>query len=76
MGTEESIFTILMHNHGDIISQFSIEGNGLVWPFFEELKSGSVIKKIINQDYLDACYRLGDLYKDFCSSIFIIAKKK
>jgi hypothetical protein len=33
-------------------------------------------KKIINQDYLDACYRLGDLYKDFCSSIFIIAKKK
>lgn len=49
MGTEESIFTILMHNHGDIISQFMIEGNGLVWPFFEELKSGSIVKKIVNK---------------------------
>ena len=36
----------------------------------------AVKKKIINQNYLDACYELGNLYKDFCSSIFIIAKKK
>jgi SAM-dependent methyltransferase len=50
MGTEESIFTILMHNHSDIISQYSIEGNGLVWPFFEELKSSSITKKIVNRE--------------------------
>ena len=33
-------------------------------------------KKIIDQNYLDACYELGNLYNNFCSSIFIIAKKK
>jgi hypothetical protein len=33
-------------------------------------------KKIIDQNYLDACYELGNLYNNFFSSIFIIAKKK
>jgi hypothetical protein len=50
MGTEESIFTILMHNHGDIISQYMIEDNGLVWPFFEDLKNGEVMKKVVNNE--------------------------
>lgn len=50
MGTEESIFTILMHNHGNIISQYMIESNGLVWPFFEDLKNGEVMKKVVNNE--------------------------
>jgi hypothetical protein len=49
MGTEESVFTILMHNHSEIISQYMIDDNGLVWPFFEELKSGSVLKRIVSR---------------------------
>jgi hypothetical protein len=50
MGTEESIFTILMHNHGDIISQYMIEMNGLVWPFFEDVKNGTYNKNIVNRE--------------------------
>jgi hypothetical protein len=50
MGTEESIFTILMHNHGDIISQYMIEMNGLVWPFFEDVKNGTCNKNIVNRE--------------------------
>ena len=49
MGTEESIFTILMHNHNDLISQYMIGENGLVWPFFEELKSGTITKNLVNK---------------------------
>lgn len=38
MGADECIFTILCHKNKDLIHKFKIEGNGLVWPFFEELK--------------------------------------
>jgi hypothetical protein len=38
MGADECIFTILCHQNPDLIHRFNIEGNGLVWPFFEELK--------------------------------------
>jgi hypothetical protein len=38
MGADECLFTILCHTHQDLIYKFNIEGNGLVWPFFEKLK--------------------------------------
>jgi len=38
MGADECLFTILCHKHPDLIHRFEIEGNGLVWPFFENLK--------------------------------------
>ena len=38
MGADECLFTILCHRHPNLIHRFEIEGNGLVWPFFEELK--------------------------------------
>jgi hypothetical protein len=47
MGTEESVFTILMHNYPELITQYGIEGNGLVWPFFETLKDKDYKKNII-----------------------------
>ena len=31
---------------------------------------------IINSDYLEGCYQLGQLYPDLCSSIMLICKKK
>lgn len=49
MGTEESIFTIIMHNHQDIITQFTIEYDGLLWRFFESLKDGDYTNRVLNQ---------------------------
>jgi hypothetical protein len=38
MGADECLFTILCHKYPELIHKFEIEGNGLVWPFFENLK--------------------------------------
>jgi len=38
MGADECLFTILTYRHPELIQPFEIEGNGLVWPFFEMLK--------------------------------------
>jgi len=38
MGADECLFTILAYTNKDIIYRFQVEGNGLVWPFFEKLK--------------------------------------
>lgn len=38
MGADECLFTILCHKYPELIHRFEIEGNGLVWPFFENLK--------------------------------------
>lgn len=45
MGTEESIFTILLYKYTDIFSYFEISSNGLINKFFEDLKNDDVIKK-------------------------------
>ena len=39
MGTEESIFSIMLYKHSEKITQYVIQDNGLVWPFFEALKN-------------------------------------
>lgn len=39
MGTEECIFTILAHHHPLTIRRISVEANGLLSPFFEQLKA-------------------------------------
>jgi hypothetical protein len=49
LGTEESIFTIMMHNHSDMITQYGIESNGLVWPFFEDLKDKKYAERVLNK---------------------------
>ncbi len=38
MGTEESIFTIMLYKHPELIQYYEIEENGLVNLFFENLK--------------------------------------
>lgn len=38
MGADECFFTILTHTYPNLIYKYDIESNGLVWPFFEELK--------------------------------------
>jgi hypothetical protein len=39
MGADECIFTILCHRFRTAIERFEINGDGLVWPFFEKLKN-------------------------------------
>jgi hypothetical protein len=41
MGADECLFTILSHRYPELTHHFQVEGNGLVWPFFEELKNYS-----------------------------------
>jgi hypothetical protein len=51
MGTEESVFTIVSHKHENLIHNFSIGQDGLVWPFFEKLKDWQHKEDIKNNSY-------------------------
>jgi hypothetical protein len=46
MGTEESIFSIVLYNHPELVTQYNIKGDGLVWPFFEDLKDGKYTENV------------------------------
>jgi hypothetical protein len=46
MGTEESIFTILLYNNPELFIDYSVEENGLIYLFFEKLKNKKIINKI------------------------------
>lgn len=50
MGADECLFTILSYRHNDLIDNFEIEGNGLVWPFFENLKQFTEVKVGLNSE--------------------------
>ena len=45
MGTEESIFSIMVYKYPSKIDYFEIESNGLFGKFFEDLKNETLIKK-------------------------------
>jgi len=45
MGTEESIFSIMVYKHADMVDYFEIESNGLFGKFFEDLKDDKLVKK-------------------------------
>jgi hypothetical protein len=45
MGTEESIFSIMIYNHSDMVDYFEIEENGLMGRFFEDLKDDKLQRK-------------------------------
>lgn len=49
MGTEESVFTIIMHNHQNLITQYTLEQDGLVWPFFENLKDKKYTDRVLKR---------------------------
>lgn len=48
MGTEESLFTIMLYQHPELISYSLIDGNGLIGKFFEDLKNNDI--KILTED--------------------------
>jgi len=45
MGTEESIFSIMVYKFPELINYFEIESNGLFGKFFEDLKNDELVKK-------------------------------
>jgi hypothetical protein len=45
MGTEESLFTLLLYQNPQLIDYCEIEGNGLVSKFFEDVKNDEVVIK-------------------------------
>lgn len=45
MGTEESLFTILLYKYSDKFSYFEISSNGLINKFFEDLKNDEIKKQ-------------------------------
>ena len=44
MGTEESIFTLMTYLYSNLFTRFSIEGDGLLCKFFEDLKNLDITK--------------------------------
>ena len=42
MGTEESLFTIMLYQNPDLVSYSLIEDNGLIGKFFEDLKNDNI----------------------------------
>ena len=42
MGTEESLFTILLYQNPNIINYYEVEGNGLLFKFFEDVKNNNL----------------------------------
>ena len=54
MGTEESIFSIMVYKFGDLINYYEILDNGLINTFFENLKNEDLKKKskgLISSNY-------------------------
>jgi FkbM family methyltransferase len=45
MGTEESLFSIMVYKHSDLVDYFEIDGNGLFGKFFEDLKNDRLVRK-------------------------------
>jgi FkbM family methyltransferase len=45
MGTEESIFSIMVYKRPDLIQYFEIDGNGLIGKFFEDCKNINLVTK-------------------------------
>jgi len=41
MGTEESLFTILLYQFPDLINYFEISDDGMLWKFFEDVKNNT-----------------------------------
>jgi hypothetical protein len=61
MGTEESIFSIMLYKYPMLFDYSEIEGNGLVWLFFENVKNGTLNLK--NELTGGKVIKVGDMSK-------------
>ena len=58
MGTEESLFSIMMYRHYDLINYFEITDNGLISKFTEDLKNEEVLVKNTNPNSTEEIYNI------------------
>ena len=56
MGTEESMFSIMMYRYYDLINYFEITDNGLISKFTEDLKNEEVLVKNTNPNQTEEIY--------------------
>jgi len=61
MGTEESLFSILLYNNPTITDYVEIESNGLVYKFFEDVKNDTAEVKTLKKNYKVRKNRTGDI---------------
>lgn len=61
MGTEESLFSILMYTHSSLVDYVEIESNGLVYKFFEDLKNDQVVLKSLRKNQEIVTTKNGDV---------------
>lgn len=61
MGTEESLFSILLYTHSSLIDYVEIESNGLVYKFFEDLKNNQVVLKSLRKNQEIVTTKNGDV---------------
>lgn len=50
MGTEESLFSILLYNNPTIIDYVEIDSNGLIYKFFEDVKNNNLVIKSLKKE--------------------------
>ena len=58
MGTEESLFSIMMYRYYDLINYFEITDNGLISKFTEDLKNEEVLVKNTNPNPTEEIYNI------------------
>jgi hypothetical protein len=61
MGTEESLFSILLYNNPTITEYVEIESNGLVYKFFEDVKNDNIQIKTLRKDKKIIKNKTGDV---------------
>jgi len=60
MGTEESLFSILIYRYPELFEYFKIESNGLISTFFEKLKNDEIkTVKVVNKTFNDENTKVG-----------------
>jgi hypothetical protein len=61
MGTEESLFSILMYTNASIVDYVEIDYNGLIYKFFEDLKNDQVVLKSLRKNQEIVASKNGDV---------------
>ena len=61
MGTEESLFSILLYTHSSLIDYVEIESNGLLYKFFEDVKNDSVVVRSLRPNQKVVIQKNGDV---------------
>ena len=61
MGTEESLFSILMYTNSSMVDYVEIESNGLIYKFFEDLKNDQVVLRSLRKNQEVVITKNGDV---------------